>query len=69
MLYTYLFYLQPPDGYQLPIPVVHIEHIQDGGEIVKWELSDRPDMNYRLTSFAVNVIGERFTTEINSDIR
>ena len=61
--------LQPPEGYKLPIPVVHIEHIQDGGELVKWELSAIPDMAYKLTSFAINVIGEVFTTNVNSDIR
>ena len=53
----YFVHLKPVDGY--PKPVVHIEHIQDCGEIVKWELSDCLDMNYRLTSFAVNVIAER----------
>lgn len=60
---------QPSEEYQLPIPVVHVEHLKDGGDMVKWELSARPDMVYKLTSFAVNVIGERFTTEINSNIR
>ena len=60
---------QPQEGYKLPIPVVHIEHIQDGGELVKWELSEMPDMAYKLTSFAINVIGEIFTTSVNSDIR
>lgn len=71
LLFSFIQFIhfQPPSDYQLPIPVVHIEHIQGGGEIVNWELSDRPDMAYRLTSFAVNVIGEVFTVEVDSDIR
>jgi hypothetical protein len=66
---NFIFGFQPPQDYKLPVPLTHIKHIGDDGDLVSWELSHPPDMAYRLTSFAVNVIGEQFTTSVNSDIR
>ena len=36
---------------------------------VAWELPREPDPQYKLLLYVVNVVGTKFSSEINSDIR
>jgi hypothetical protein len=36
---------------------------------IAWELAKKPDPQYKQLLYVVNVVGTRFSSEINSDIR
>ena len=53
----------------LPAPSIMVESHGKKGMRVSWELPRQPDPEYRLLLYVVNVVGTRFSGDINSDIR
>ncbi|KAK6175731.1 hypothetical protein SNE40_014124 [Patella caerulea] len=53
----------------LPAPSIMVESRGKKGIQVMWELPESPDPKYKLLLYVVNVVGVKFSKEINSDIR
>ena len=53
----------------LPAASIMVESHGKSGVRVIWDLPRQPDPEYRLLLYVVNVVGTRFTGDINSDIR
>ena len=54
----------------LPAPSIMVESRGKNGLRVNWELPRGVDPKYKLLLFVVNIVGTKFTKEINnSDIR
>lgn len=56
-------------GGVLPAPSVLVESRGRDSVKVEWELPRQPDPEYRLLIYVVNVIGEAFDSNVNSDMR
>ncbi|ESO91438.1 hypothetical protein LOTGIDRAFT_153880 [Lottia gigantea] len=61
------FILGDGDGI-LPAPSIMVESRGKRGVRVVWELPESPDPNYKLILYCVNVVGYKFSKDINSDI-
>ncbi|XP_046358181.2 uncharacterized protein LOC124136325 [Haliotis rufescens] len=61
------FILGDGDGI-LPAPSIMVESRGKNGVKVAWELPKSVDSQYKLLLYVVNVVGTKFTSDINSDI-
>ncbi|XP_067685414.1 uncharacterized protein [Haliotis asinina] len=61
------FILGDGDGI-LPAPSIMVESRGKNGVKVVWELPKSVDSQYKLLLYVVNVVGTKFTSDINSDI-
>ncbi|KAL5013163.1 hypothetical protein ScPMuIL_007433 [Solemya velum] len=52
----------------LPAPSIMVESRGRHGVKIQWELPRQPDPDYRVLCYVVNVVGTRFSSDINSDI-
>lgn len=53
----------------LPAPSVLIENRGTNRIKIQWELPQKPDPDYNLLMYVVNVVGVRFLADVNSDLR
>ena len=53
----------------LPSPSIMVESMDRFSAMVGWQLSRDLDPQYKLQLFVVNVVGTKFSSKINSDIR